>query len=207
MTPSHDFSPFAPLPGTEPPTRGVFVDRWGTLLALPPAGSCSRFAEAGFVEGAVNALFRAQQAGWRVYLIGNEPEVAMGRTARSTWERFEQELLEHLAGQGVHICRNYACLDDPEGQGPHRKPSVFRLPDTGLLYHAAQLDGVDLERSWVVGDGRAELAAGGRAGCGTIGVLTGCATVTEGPEVDPTLTLDSLVEAIEFLLGVPVETR
>ena len=30
-----DPSPFAPLPGMERAPRGLFLDRWGTLMALP----------------------------------------------------------------------------------------------------------------------------------------------------------------------------
>lgn len=204
--PNHP-SPFAPLPGTEPATRGIFVDRWGTLLELPKSGSCAQFRNASFIEGTVDSLFRAQQGGWSVYLIGNEEQVAKGRMAESTWERFEGELLAHLASMGIDVRRNYACLDHPEGKGAHQRPSVFCLPDTGLLYHAAQVDAVVLDKSWVIGDGRDELAAGGRAGCRTIGVLTGRAISAPGLEVEPTLTLPSLVEAVDFLLGTPVEAQ
>ena len=154
-----------PLPGTEPPVRALFVDRWGTLLALPEGGRLPRFDPALFLPGAVDALFRACQAGWIVYLIGNEDAVAHGRASDQSWEQFEQQLLAHLLGQGVPVKRCYACLDHPEGKAPHRKRSVFQLPDTGLLYHAQQSEGVVLHESWVLGDGPLELAAGSRAGC------------------------------------------
>ena len=129
MTLSNDHSPFAPLPGTEPAHRGVFVDRWGTLLDLPETGTCVELAEATFVEGAVDALFRVQQGGWHVYLIGNEDQVAQGRVSDAAWQGFEEQLLAHLGGMGIDVRRNYACLDHPEGKGAHAKPSVFCLPD------------------------------------------------------------------------------
>ena len=207
MTPNNHFSPFAPLPGTEPVIRGIFVDRWGTLLELPESGRCTQFNRATFVEGALDALFRAQQAGWSIYLVGNEEHVAMGRMAESTWQRFEEELLQHVRAHGVDVRRNYACLDHPEGKGERQKPSVFCLPDTGLLYHAAQVDGVQLRESWVVGDGREEIAAGGRAGCGTIRVLSGDDLESPGLAIEPDLILSGLAEAIDYLLGVPVEGR
>ena len=204
MTPPN-YSPFASLPGTEAVQRGIFVDRWGTLLELPENGRCTQFGKASFIQGTLDALFRAQQAGWGLYLIGNEEHVAMGRMARSTWERFEAELLEHLCAHGIDVKRSYACCDHPEGKGEHRRPSVFCLPDTGLLYHAAQVDGVLLEHSWVVGDGRNELAAGGRAGCGTIAVLSGEGLGSSGLDIEPNLIVPSLSEAVDYLLGVPVE--
>jgi histidinol phosphatase-like enzyme len=199
-------SPFAPLPGTEPATRALFVDRWGTLLELP-AASAPRFDPEKIFPGAVDALFRAQQAGWQIYLIGNEPAVATGRWSDAAWERFEAALLEHLAAMGVDVVRNYACLDHPEeGHGAHQKPSVFLLPDTGLLYHASQNDGVALSSSWVLGDSSLELTAGGRAGCGTVGVQTGLAFQDGGMQVEPDVVVENLAEALELLVQAVART-
>jgi len=205
MTPTPE-SPFAPLPGTEPTVRGLFVDRWGTLLELPPKGFTARFDPEKILPGAVDALFRAQQAGWTVYLIGNESAVADGRWADASWERFEKALLEHLVRLGVDVARNYACLDHPEGQGRHCKPSVFLLPNTGLMYHAAQVDSVNLRESWVIGDSSLELAAGGRAGCGTIGVRTGLACRDGRMQVEPDLAVADLPEALELLVQAAART-
>jgi len=202
MTMSHE-SPFAPLPGTEQPIQGLFVDRWGTLLRGAPQYA---FDPERFVPGAVDGLFRAQQVGWRVYLIGNEDAVARGRVSEATWERFEERLLAHLAAQGVLVARNYACLDHPEGVGPRGKPSVFRLPDTGLLYHAAQVDGVHLGRSWVIGDSSLELTAGGRAGCRTLGVRTGSAFQDGVLDVEPALVAESLTDALGLLSEASART-
>ena len=178
------------------------MDRWGTLLQGPPR---YRFDPDRLLPGVVDALFRVQQGGWRLYLIGNEDDVARGRVSDATWERFEQALLAHLASHGVLVARNYACLDHPEGAEHHAKPSVFRLPDTGALYHAAQVDGVHLGRSWVIGDGTLELTAGVRAGCRTLGVQTGDAFGDGAMEVEPGVVARDLVEAVALL--VEAETR
>jgi histidinol-phosphate phosphatase family protein len=193
--------PLPPLPGTEPPVRALFVDRWGTLLELPEQGHVRNFEEVRFVPGAIDALFRAQQAGWRVYLIGNEDAVAHGHLPDSAWASLEARLLEHLSRLGVHVRRNYACLDHPEGRPPHRKPSVFLLPDTGLLYHAAQSDGVELRVSWVVGDSTLELSAGERAGCHVAGVRTGLGMGDGRLEVEPSFVAASLTSVVDTLLG------
>jgi histidinol-phosphate phosphatase family protein len=193
--------PLPPLPGTEPPLRALFVDRWGTLAELPERGHVKCFTEVRFVPGAIDALFRAQQAGWRIYLIGNEDAVAHGHLPDNAWESLEGELLEHLSGMGVHVHRNYACLDHPDGRPPHKKPSVFLLPDTGLLYHAAQSDGVELRVSWVVGDSTLELSAGERAGCHVAGVRTGLGLRDGTLEVEPAFVGASLERVVDALLG------
>jgi histidinol phosphatase-like enzyme len=195
----HD-SPFLPLAGTGRPARGLFVHRWGTLLArVAPERGSLEFDPALVSSRSSDALFRAQQQGWQVYLIGNEDEVAQGRVGEVAWERFEGALLDHLARQGVRVVRNYACLDHPEGQGRHRRPSVFLLPDTGIFYHAAQLDGIRLKQSWVIGDTTSTLVAGERAGCRTIGVDTGAGCADGVFEIEPDMQLADLGEALRFL--------
>jgi histidinol phosphatase-like enzyme len=209
----HRNRPLRPLEGTETPTRGLFVDRWGTLLDCkmgrggqavclePDSGPWS------FVPRTVDALFRAQQAGWHVYLIGNESGVAHGRVDCEHWLDLERDLLAKLGAQGVRVVRNYACLDHPLGRGPRKRPSVFLLPDTGTFYHALQMDGIVLEQSWVVGDSTVELAAGERAGMRTAGVRTGLSLGDRELAVDPTLVADDLADFIGTLLGSRVGAR
>lgn len=185
-------SPFSPLPGSGPPPRGLFIDRWGTLLELPEPGFVSRFEDARFTPGAVDALFHASQAGWNLYLIGNEDSVSSGQLELETWQGFEAELLDHLRSHGVPIKRCYACTDDPEAKPPHNQDSVFFLPKTGTLYHAAQVDGINLDQSWVIGDSSLELVAGWRASCRLAGVRTGLAVQDGMFPVDPEILADDL---------------
>ena len=200
-------SPFRPLPHTEAPTRGLFIDRWGTLIDSDAACMEPKCGAWDFHPRAVNALFRAQQAGWLLYLIGNENGVASGRVEEQRWLEHERELLQRLAAQGVRVRRNYACLDHPAGKGAHRRPSVFLLPDTGVFYHAHQMDEVALECSWVVGDGSLELAAGERAGLNSAGVLTGRGMRDGELAVDPRMVAQDLAEFIGALLGPRVGAR
>lgn len=183
----------APLPGTEPPIAALFVERWGVLLKRPEAGYLPQLDGSDFVPGAIEALLRAHEAGWLIYLMGNESAVAHGRQSDSAWKRFESELIERLERSGIHITRNYACLDDPEGKPPHEKESVFFLPNTGSLYHAAQHDSVRLPESWVVSDEINTLAAGWRAGCRLARIQT------RGASPESThLTVDPHAESIDL---------
>jgi D-glycero-D-manno-heptose 1,7-bisphosphate phosphatase len=190
------------LPGTCPPKRALFIDRWGTLLELPKKGFEARFENAEFTPDAVDLLFRAHQADWKIYLIGNEDAVARGKLADSSWEKFEQELIAHLGSFGVPIERNYACLDHPvHGKGAHQRDSVFLLPNTGPMYHAKQHDGIVLEESWVIGDSSLELAAGWRAGCRTAGVRSGLESDDGALEIDPGFYGENLSAVLEEILS------
>ncbi|NUP96969.1 MAG: HAD hydrolase-like protein [Planctomycetaceae bacterium] len=188
-----------PIPGTEPIRRALFIKRWGTLLERPAHGFAP-FSECHFTAGALDALFRLGGAGWNLYLVGNEDEVAQGRVLDGEWEAFERGLNEHLHKLGIPIRRNYVCVDDPNhGSGAHRKGSVFRLPDTGLFFHAQQQDGISLRHSLLVGDSTVEVAAGTRAGCRTIGVRTGHACADRQFHVEPDIWTRDLTEALALV--------
>lgn len=188
------------LPGAQPPLRGLFIDRFGTLVDSPGPAGFRAFDPSHVPAAAVDALFRLCSAGWNIYLVGNEDAVAKGKVSDESWQSFEKSLLEHLARFGVNIVRNYACLDDIAGKGAHKKLSVFRLPDTGIFFHAQQFDGVELRRSYVIGDSTLEIAAGARAGLKTIGVRTGFGCRDESLAVTPDVWADDIVSALGLFL-------
>ncbi|MCY2961854.1 MAG: hypothetical protein NTY35_16985 [Planctomycetota bacterium] len=198
---SHRTLRLPPLPGTVPSPRALFVGRWGGLLERQQS-PCKAFSEARLAAKAGELLFRATQAGWRLYLVGNEPDVARGRVSDAAWESFQTELHAHLAGLGIPITRDYACLDHPQtGKGKHKRESVYRFPNTGALYHALQEDGTDLRSSWMISDDVFELASASRAGVRTLS-LGHAYRVVEGPiEVECEQNATSFAEALTSILA------
>ena len=193
---------FGPLPGTTPRPRGLFIDRWGTLLRLPEDGYGKNTSDVVFVEGVLDALFRASRAGWKIYLLGNEEAVAKGVVPAEQWEAIQEATAEGLAEAGVPLTRDYSCALHPEGQGKFCGDSVYQLPNTGAFYHAAHADGIQLERSWVIGDSTLELAAGWRAGVRLAAVRSGLGLVDGTLHVEPEFWEDDLCAVLSMLLGL-----
>ena len=192
-------TPNTHLAHTRENPRGLFIDRWGTLLALPRGGYAKRPSELEFLPGALEALFHAGRLGWKIYLIGNEDAVAEGKQTRAAWEKIEARIAHQLGEFGVPLTRSYACLENGQGQGPRAQSSVFRLPETGVFYHAEHNDGLDLSKSWVIGDSTLELAAGWRADLHTMGVRTGHGLSDGQLHVEPAIIVADLPEAIACL--------
>ena len=192
---------FPSLPGTTPAPCGLFVDRWGTLLEPPAAGYARTPEEVLFYPGAVDALFRASRAGWRIYLLGNEDAVAQGKLSDAAWEAVASRFLDELRKAGVLVARQYECLDHPQGVPPHQADSVYLLPNTGAFYHATHVDGVELANSWVIGDSTLELAAGWRSGCHLAAVRTGLALSDATFEVHTDIDGADLVTVIDRVLS------
>lgn len=197
----------SPLPGTGVPPRGLFVARWGVLLERPLEGFPKRFEDARFQTRVLEILFRASQAGWRIYVVGNEDDVARGKVSDATWERFHEGLLAHLRGQGITLTRAYACTDHPQGKAPHDKESVFLFPNTGTLYHAAQVDGIELSESWLVSDDVLELAAAWRAGVRAACIGRPAPGADGELQVEPDLVARSAADALLEVLATAPSLR
>ena len=60
-----------------------------------------------------------------------------------------------------------------EGLPPYRRECSCRKPAPGMLHRAAFELGIDLARSYMVGDNLPDMMAGWAAGCATVLVLTG----------------------------------
>ena len=187
------------LPGISPTARGLFIDRWGTLLELPAAGFARSVEDVRFRAGILDALFRASRDGWNLYLVGNEEAVAFGDCTDEDWREIEEAIRETLEDYGVALTRSYASVDHPRGRKGHRNDSVYHLPNTGAFYHAAHTDGIDLARSWVIGDSTLELVAGWRAGLRLAAVRTGLALSDGAYEVEPELWASDLAELLDDL--------
>lgn len=183
--------PKSPIPQSQPswgpPPRGVFVNLLGTIVEPLENGNFPSIETAVFYEGVLDGLFKATQSGWNLYLMGNIDSVAFGRQTPAEWKAFSSGLHAHLRGHGIKLKRDYCCVDHPEGVKGQNNDSVYLLPGTGAMHHAAQADGVNLSISWVIGDSSVELVAGWRADCRLVAVQTGKGVRDGAFHVEPEL--------------------
>ncbi|MEI6561043.1 MAG: HAD-IIIA family hydrolase [Verrucomicrobiota bacterium] len=83
------------------------------------------------------------------------------------------------AAAAALIAASYFCPDAPPTPSPRRKP------EPGMVLEAARDLGIDLARSWFVGDKAADIACGARSGTRTILVQTGYGAQTAAAPCEP----------------------
>jgi D-glycero-D-manno-heptose 1,7-bisphosphate phosphatase len=107
--------------------------------------------------------------GLPVVVVSNQPGLAKRHFTALTFHLINAKLHAAIASAGGRLNGVYYCLHHPESKVKSlRVRCDCRKPGIGLLRRAAQELGLDLERSYMVGDGLSDMEAGLRARCRTI---------------------------------------
>ena len=147
--------------------QAIFLDKDGTLIKDVPHNVDPDLVELS--DGAGDGLHLLQQRGYRLFVISNQPGVAKGLFAEIALEPVEIRIAELLSQEQVVLDGFYYCPHHPDGvvEG-YAIDCDCRKPMPGLLLRAAREHGIDLSRSWMVGDILNDIEAGSRAGCKTV---------------------------------------
>ncbi|WP_305043773.1 D-glycero-beta-D-manno-heptose 1,7-bisphosphate 7-phosphatase [Geoalkalibacter sp.] len=152
--------------------RAVFLDRDGTINV--EKDYLFRPADFEFIPGAPEAIARLNRDGYLVVVVTNQSGVARGFFGIEEVRLLHEHLQRRLAAQGAAVDAFYLCPHHPEqGLGPYKIDCDCRKGQPGMLLQAAAEHGIDLTRSFMVGDKLADVQAGRRAGCRSLLVLTG----------------------------------
>lgn len=170
----------------------VFLDRDGTLNAtvLREGTPCPprTLDEFRLMPGVVEGCIRLRDAGFALVLVTNQPDVGRGVLGREAVEAIHRRLSQFLTLDRIEVCY------DP-GRG---ETSEFRKPRPGMILRAAEELGLDLARSWMVGDRWRDVDCGVNAGVRTVFIDHGYA---EPLRARPTVTVRHFTAAIEAILG------
>lgn len=169
----------------------VFLDRDGTLCR--ERGYLRDPERVELLPGAAEAVALLNRRGVLAVVISNQSGVARGLIRAEELERVNRRLEELLARQGARLDGIYCCPHGPEEGCECRKPRP------GLAMRAARELGIDLRRSWVVGDKRSDLELARRLGARAVLVLTGYGRQTLTQVNAPRVARD-LREAVDWIL-------
>lgn len=148
-------------------SAAVFIDKDGTLIDNVPYNVDPALIRLS--RGAGEALALLKRQGYLLFIVSNQSGVARGFFPESAIEGVKRRLAELLAEYGVVLDGFYYCPHHPKGTEPgYAVACECRKPMPGMLLAAARDHGLDLKRSWMVGDILDDVEAGHRAGCRSI---------------------------------------
>jgi D-glycero-D-manno-heptose 1,7-bisphosphate phosphatase len=172
----------------------VFLDRDGTLNEDP--GYLDSAGKLRLLPTVREALELLSARGYELIVVSNQSGVHRGLIEESEMPKIHARLNELLGGE---LIRHFKlCFHRPDEGCDCRKPQPR------LLLEASRELGLDLSRSFMIGDKFSDLVVGRNAGCrGSILVRTGDGRVTESKlkPGEAAYVADTLLDAAKWILG------
>jgi D-glycero-D-manno-heptose 1,7-bisphosphate phosphatase len=172
--------------------KAVFLDRDGTIIRdvvyLNDPARIEVFTES------YEAIKLLNEAGFMVILATNQSGIARGIVQEANLHLIHSTIVEDFK-------KNNAVIHDIYFS-PHAVDSgaIERKPSPGMLLQAAEKHGIDLKKSWMVGDRMTDVEAGIRAGCRSI-LLQNHTTPPIDPQFPaPKITAKDMLDAARIIL-------
>lgn len=175
----------------------VFLDRDGTISEeVGYLNHSSRFRIFPF---AAQAIRRLNEAGLPVVVVTNQSGVGRGYFPESLVLEVHEMMKQELSANGARLDGIYYCPHTSAEQCACRKPKL------GMLQQAAREHGLDVAKSFMVGDRYSDLLLANNAGARGILVRTGYGAgelvwhSAKWP-IQPDYVAESLTEATDWIL-------
>jgi len=148
------------------------MDRDGTISEeVGYVNHTDRFA---LLPRSADAIRKLNTAGLKAVVITNQAGVARGYFKEDLVHQTHEKMKSLLAQQQAYVDGIYYCPHHPSaGEPPYRQKCSCRKPEPGLLLQAAQDLGLDLARSFMIGDKISDVYLAHKVGAKGILVLTG----------------------------------
>ena len=174
--------------------RCVFLDRDGVLnkaivrngTPYPPNSP----EELELSSDAVAGCEQLKQAGFRLVVVTNQPDVGRGKQTRELVEAINQRLAELIPV----LDRLEVCF---HAGAEHGEPCECRKPKPGMLERAAAALDIELSASWMIGDRWRDIDCAHAAGCRAVFIDHG---YREPLREKPDFTVTTFREAVAIIL-------
>ena len=139
--------------------RAVFLDRDGVINH--DINYIHKVEDLLILSGVVEGLLALQKE-FLLFIVTNQSGIGRGIYKEDQYHVFQNELLKRLENNGVKIIKTYYCPHSPEHKCACRKPHPKFLLEAEKEY------GIDLSRSFMIGDRKSDVQAGHNAGTVTV---------------------------------------
>lgn len=177
--------------------KAVFLDRDGVINKY--VGFLRNIDEFELLPGVAEAIKKINESGYLCIVVTNQPVIARGEVTVAELTEIHNKMETLLGLEGCYVDAIYYCPHHPhkgyDGEVTELKVDCdCRKPKPGMLLKAAGDYNINLENSWMIGDGENDVRAGKNAGCKTVYIKR------EETEVEADVTVWSLLEFVEKYL-------
>lgn len=169
-----------------------FFDRDGVVNVSPGAGYVLRWEDFHFSEGIIEALAWLKQRGFALVVVTSQQGVGKGLMTQEALDDIHARMQQTLAGHDAAFDAIYACTclgSDPA--------CTCRKPSAEMVLRAAKDHGLDLSRSWLIGDHDRDIQMALNAGIPATQTLRVVAEYP--PKVEAAYSIASVSELLHVL--------
>lgn len=177
--------------------KTVFLDRDGTLNVeiYPYLTDVRQLQVFDFTSKAVQLLNEHQ---FKTVVVTNQSCVAKKLISEAYLQEIHQTLFDHLMAKNARLDAIYYCPHNPE------EKCFCRKPNGGMIHRAVKEQGINLKKSFLVGDRLFDLHLGKNVGLTTVLVLTGAGKITLEKLMDhqerPDHVAENVLEAVRWII-------
>jgi len=151
--------------------KAVFIDRDGTINKY--VGFLRNIDDFELLPDVGKAIKRINDLGYLAIVVTNQPVIARGEVTVEQLQEIHFKMETLLGLEGAYIDAIYYCPHHPhkgfEGEITELKIDCdCRKPKPGMILKAANDFNIELNESWMIGDGENDVLAGKAAGCKTV---------------------------------------
>jgi D-glycero-D-manno-heptose 1,7-bisphosphate phosphatase len=185
--------------------RAIFLDRDGTVSE--EVGYVNHLDRLRLLPRTAEAVRRINDSDFLAVLVTNQAGVARGYFKEELVRQVHERLEEMLAEEGAHLDGIYYCPHHPTaGEPPYRRDCDCRKPRPGMVEAARNDLGIDVSRSFMVGDKHSDIIFAHSLGMKGVLVKTGYGLgEIEGWSADwaeqPDEICEDLLDAVDWILS------
>lgn len=148
--------------------KAVFLDRDGTINKSN--GFITKTEDFELCAGAAEAIKKINKSGYLAIVVTNQPVIARGDATFEQLQQIHDKMETELGKEGAFVDGIYFCPHHTDKGFPGERPEYkcncnCRKPNPGLILQAAEDLNIDVSQSFMIGDGKNDIAAGNNAGC------------------------------------------
>jgi len=188
----------------------VFLDRDGTMIQ--DVGYLRRLEDVHWFASTIDAIRLINRAGFLVFVVTNQSGIGRGVIAPEFVPDVHERMAQTLAAGGARVDGWFYCPHHPRAEvEAYRAVCDCRKPRPGLIRQAEAQHGIDLARSFVIGDKPIDVGLGVAVGARGILVRTGygeeAVQIHGGQVPGAAFVAADLMEATSWLLGASGHPR
>ena len=168
--------------------NAVFLDRDGVITE--DIGYVHKIEDFKLIQNAAKGLKLLKN--FKLIFITNQSGIGRGYYKFEDFLNYNNKVLKELKKHKLKIQKTYFCPHKPEDNCECRKPKIKLIKDAEKEF------GIDLKKSFVIGDKKTDIEMGRNAGCKTILVLTGHGMAAKN-ETRADYIANNLVDAAKWI--------